>query len=71
MADLEFEFHASPPKWGLAICDYCEEPIKGAYVYINLNRKQEICLGECWDNYVVGVALINDEVAKFESRKVN
>lgn len=71
MADLEFEFHDSPPKLGLSICDYCEETIRGAYVYIKLNRKQQICIGECWNNYVIGVAMMNEEVDKFETRKVN
>jgi len=72
MATLEFNFHKKPPEWLIAVyCDYCQNTIEGAYVEIKLQESRRICIGTCWDNYVVGIAIMNDKVAEFEARKVN
>lgn len=64
MPNLSFELEDKPT--GIEYCYYCGEVITEKYVVIEFEGKSTIHIetGECWDNFVVGVHLINEQVAE-------
>jgi hypothetical protein len=73
MADLSFDFVKKKTTLIDELCYYCEDVIDTDYVLIVFKDKvtMRICTNECWDKFVLGVAMINGDMIDAERRKSN
>jgi hypothetical protein len=49
-------------------CTYCDYVLDGKYIKIKFDtiKALHVHKGECWDNFVVGISMINDELTRLE-----